>query len=99
MIEQERQTLRAHVDHERAAIFVAEFLLWWHQAGRHYYGWGSFSEDEGLITLAEEAVSCLGGWRAACRMLRAQRRSGCSVHPVPNPNCSACPEPSARYRE
>ena len=59
------------VDPARAAVHVTEFLVWWHQAGRHYYGWGAREEDEGLCSFAVEAVEAVGGWRAAGRILRA----------------------------
>ena len=56
-------TVRA--DH--AAIFAVEFLVWWHQAGRLYYGQG---EDDGIKAFAKEAVLAVGGWRQARRLLR-----------------------------
>ncbi len=67
------------VDPESAAIHVVEFLVWWHQAGRHFYGWGMRDEDEGLCSLAEDAVDVVGGWANARRVLRSEGRR---AHPV-----------------
>jgi hypothetical protein len=52
---------------DRAAIFAVEFLVWWHQAGRLYYGQG---EDDGIKAFAKEAVLAVGGWRQARRLVR-----------------------------
>jgi hypothetical protein len=52
---------------DRAAIFALEFLVWWHQAGRQYYGSG---EDDGIKAFARDAVLAVGGWRQARRLLR-----------------------------
>lgn len=57
------------VDLERAAIHVVEFLVWWETAGRVYY-----SDDEGLKLFAEDAVTAVGGWRAARRVLASEGR-------------------------
>ena len=54
------------VDAERAAIFVAEFLVWWHQAGSLYYR----GHDGGLEIFAHESVKAVGGLGAAKRILR-----------------------------
>ena len=56
---------RSRVDPERAAIFVAEFLAWWHQAGRFFY-----RDDEGLKAFADESVQAVGGLSAAKHILR-----------------------------
>jgi hypothetical protein len=63
---------RSSIDAHRAAIFVAEFFVWWEQAGRHYYGTAVSGADEGLQIFARESVEALGGWRAARRTLRSQ---------------------------
>jgi hypothetical protein len=55
------------VDLACAAVFVAEFFVWWEQAGRHFY----HDTDEGLKAFARDAVTALGGWRQARRLLRA----------------------------
>ena len=52
------------VNHDRAAILAAEFLVWWHQAGRFFYG-----DDEGLAALANDAVAAVGGRGAARKIL------------------------------
>jgi hypothetical protein len=62
---------RRDVDPERAAIFVAEFVVWWHEAGREFYHWNAAEQDEGLIEFAHDAVKAIGGWRAARRTLRS----------------------------
>lgn len=65
----------------RSVALVAEFLVWWHQAGNRYYGkpagdggmapsGATFQLDEGLRSFAVEAVSILGGWRGARCALR-----------------------------
>lgn len=63
------------VDPERAVIHVVEFLVWWHQAGRRFYGWGMREEDEGLCSLAEDAVESVGGLANALRVIRSEHRS------------------------
>jgi hypothetical protein len=64
---------RVAVDPARAAIFVAEFFVWWEQAGRNYYGRGNrYGNDEGLQLFARDSVEVLGGWQAARRTLRSQ---------------------------
>jgi len=55
------------IDRARAAVFVAEFLVWWHQAGRNFY---QYSDDDGLKAFANDAISCVGGWKEARRILR-----------------------------
>lgn len=57
------------VDPERAVIHVTEFLVWWMQAGRHFY---ECLDDDGLKTFAEDAVIAVGGWKAARRILRSE---------------------------
>jgi hypothetical protein len=57
-------------DRERAAVFVAEFLIWWHEAGRMFYSPRCRQRDDGLTLFAQDAVRVLGGWRAARRLLR-----------------------------
>lgn len=54
---------------DRAAIFAAEFFVWWMDAGRTYY---AFAGDSGLKVFAQDAVLVLGGWRAARRLLRSK---------------------------
>lgn len=51
------------IDRERAAIFVAEFLAWWDQAGRFYYGPPPYvrGSDEGLQNFAADAIDIAGG--------------------------------------
>jgi hypothetical protein len=56
-----------------AVAFAVEFLVWWHQAGRCYYGWGARKEDAGLIALVNDAVTAVGGWQAARRVIRSDR--------------------------
>jgi hypothetical protein len=56
------------VQPDRAAIFAAEFFVWWEQAGRVYY---HYADDDGLKAFAQDAVKVLGGWQAARRVLRA----------------------------
>lgn len=56
------------VQPDRAAIFAAEFFVWWEQAGRVYY---TYTDDDGLKSFAHDAVKVLGGWRAARRLLRS----------------------------
>ena len=56
------------INRQHAAVFVAEFLVWWHQAGRHFY---QYSDDDGLKAFANDAVSCAGGWKDARRMLQS----------------------------
>lgn len=53
----------ATIDRERAAIFVAEFLVWWDQAGRIFYGPPRHvkGSDEGLQLFAADAIDCAGG--------------------------------------
>lgn len=58
---------RATIDHHRAAIFVAEFIVWWFQAGRVFYR----GNDDGLEEFARDAVDSAGGWRAARRIIRS----------------------------
>ena len=71
-----RFTFLRDVDPELAAIFVAEFIVWWHEAGQMYYGWNATEQDEGLIEFAQDAVCAFGGWRAARRALQpAGKRS------------------------
>jgi len=60
------------VDPDRAAVFVVEFLLWWHQSGRVFY----HGADEGLELFAQDAVTSVGGWANAKRVLRCERKSG-----------------------
>ena len=62
---------RSAVDHDRAAIFAAEFLVWWEQAGRVYYSRRAGQSDEGLRGFADEAVRILGGWKAARRTIKS----------------------------
>jgi hypothetical protein len=50
---------------ELAALHVLEFFVWWIQC-QHFY-----ADDEGLRMFAADAVTALGGWRAARRLLRA----------------------------
>lgn len=65
----------ATVDRERAAVFVAEFLVWWFEAGRVFY-----QADDGLQAFARDALIAVGGCVPAKRLLdagdwRQQRRS------------------------
>jgi len=60
----------ATVDRESASMFVAEFLVWWVQAGRNFYG-KSRGEDDGIRTFANYAVDAVGGWAHARRLIRA----------------------------
>jgi len=55
------------IDRERAAIFVAEFLAWWAQAGRVYYGpdSGRGNRDDGLRNFAADAIDIAGGLELA----------------------------------
>lgn len=62
---------RATAQPERAVIFAAEFVVWWRQAGRFFYGPGGRERDDGLRSFATEAVTVLGGWRAARRTIRS----------------------------
>lgn len=57
---------------DEAATLVVEFLVWWHQAGREYYRRG---EDDGIKAFASDAVSVIGGWRPARRLLRSLDRA------------------------
>lgn len=50
--------------------FAFDFLGWWHEAGRTYYGRGCVHEDDGLRHAACDAVLVLGGWRVARALLR-----------------------------
>lgn len=58
------------VDRDRAAVFVVEFLVWWHQSGRVFYR----GADEGLELFAQDAVTSVGGWANARRVLRSEQR-------------------------
>lgn len=57
------------VDPEHASVFVVEFLVWWHDAGRKFYHGGA---DEGLELFAQDAVTSVGGWANARRVIRSQ---------------------------
>jgi hypothetical protein len=61
---------RSTVKPQRAAIHIVEFIVWWAQVGRCFYGRGAIQEDEGLRSFAEDAVDTVGGWREARRILR-----------------------------
>lgn len=58
------------VDQERAVIHVTEFLVWWFQAGQRYYARSCRDRDDGLRTFVNDAISAVGGWREARRILR-----------------------------
>jgi hypothetical protein len=60
---------RSQANAEHAVIFAAEFLVWWEQAGRKFYSRRACQEDGGLRSFASDAVTVLGGWRAARRTL------------------------------
>lgn len=60
---------RSQANQEHAVILAAEFLVWWHQAGRNFYGRERGQEDGGLQAFASETVRVLGGWKAARRTL------------------------------
>jgi hypothetical protein len=64
---------RRSVDYEHAAIFVAEFLVWWVDEGRDLNTADPLGGSEELRMLAADAVDVLGGWRAARRTLASGR--------------------------
>lgn len=66
-------------DRERAAILAAELVVWWMQAGRAFYGYQSAQQDEGLRLFIEDAVTVLGGWKAARRTLRSSRHQAARI--------------------
>lgn len=49
-------------------MFVVEFLVWWHSAGREFYR----GTDEGLEFFAQDAVTSVGGWANARRVIRSE---------------------------
>ena len=61
--------------------FAFDVLVWWHQAGKKFYGKGAgdggtdglgatYQRDDGLAGLARDAVFVLGGWRVARALLQ-----------------------------
>lgn len=66
------------IDRARAAVFVAEFIVWWHQAGCVYYK----GTDDGLESFARDAVSSAGGWRAAREIIRSAERAAAAWRSV-----------------
>lgn len=59
------------IDRERAAIFVAEFIAWWQQAGHVYYGERRPQEDGGLQHFYADAVEIAGGPVLVRRIINA----------------------------
>lgn len=75
------RTAAPHTSHHALFAFAFDFLVWWHEAGDRFYGKragdGSISVggctyqyDEGLRSVAVNAVAVLGGWRMARTLLR-----------------------------
>lgn len=57
------------IDRERAAIFVAEYLAWWVEAGRHFFGPDALEEGhEYLMAMAADAIEIAGGLQDAQRI-------------------------------
>ena len=58
------------IDPDHAVVHVAEFLVWWHFDGQRFYGRTKDCGCEELWMLASDAVTAVGGWRNARRILR-----------------------------
>lgn len=56
-------------DHRALWALAFEMLVWWHEAGRHFYACEGPERDDGLRGLVADAVRALGGWRAARQWL------------------------------